>query len=79
MDAAGSEFGTTILVLPQKHRIMSREMLYTALTRQQKRVVILHQGELAQLRRLATDENAVIPQRFTNLFEKQRPTALTAD
>lgn len=74
--AQGSEFGITILVLPQKHRIVSREMLYTALTRQQERVVVLHQGELSQLRRLATDENAVIPQRFTNLFEKQRPTAL---
>jgi ATP-dependent exoDNAse (exonuclease V) alpha subunit len=67
----GSEFGTTILVLPRKSRLVSREMLYTALTRQTNRVVILHQGDLADLRRLATDEHAVIPQRFTNLFETQ--------
>jgi hypothetical protein len=76
--AQGSEFDTTILVLPKKHRLVSREMLYTALTRQQRRVVILHQGDLAELRNLASDENAVIPQRFTNLFEKQQPDLLAA-
>lgn len=74
--AQGSEFGTTILVLPKKSRLVSREMLYTALTRQQRRVVILHQGDFSDLRALATDENAVIPRRFTNLFEKQNPEML---
>ena len=74
--AQGSEFGTTILVLPKKSRLVSREMLYTALTRQQRRVVILHQGSFSELRALATDENAVIPRRFTNLFEKQAPEML---
>ena len=76
--AQGSEFGTTILVLPKKSRLVSREMLYTALTRQQRRVVILYQGDLSELRMLATDENAVIPRRFTNLFEKQDPQMLPA-
>ncbi|MFZ3119522.1 MAG: ATP-dependent RecD-like DNA helicase [Variovorax sp.] len=74
--AQGSEFGTTILVLPKKSRLVSREMLYTALTRQQRRVVIMHQGDLSDLRLLATDDNAVIPRRFTNLFEKQNPEML---
>lgn len=74
--AQGSEFGTTILVLPKKSRLVSREMLYTALTRQQRRVVILHQGDLSELRALATDDNAVVPRRFTNLFEKQNPEML---
>lgn len=74
--AQGSEFGTTILVLPKKSRLISREMLYTALTRQQRRVVILHQGNISDLRALATDDNAVIPRRFTNLFEKQNPEML---
>jgi hypothetical protein len=74
--AQGSEFGTTILVLPKKSRLVSREMLYTALTRQQRRVVILHQGDLSDFRALATDDNAVIPRRFTNLFEKQNPEML---
>lgn len=76
--AQGSEFETTILVLPKKSRLISREMLYTALTRQKRRVVILHQGDLADLQQLATDDNAVIPARFTNLFEKEAPELLPA-
>lgn len=76
--AQGSEFETTILVLPQNSRLVSREMLYTALTRQQRRVVILHQGDLSDLRKLATDENAVIPRRFTNLFGKEELSMLPA-
>ena len=40
----GSEFGTVILVLPNPCRLLSRELLYTALTRQKDRIVILHQG-----------------------------------
>nr|CUV28159.1 ATPase [Ralstonia solanacearum] len=76
--AQGSEFGTTVLVLPKKSRLISREMLYTALTRQQRRVVVLHQGDLSELRKLATDENAVIPGRFTNLFTKEDPLMLPA-
>jgi len=46
------------------------------LTRQQRRVVVLHQGDLSELRTLATDDNAVIPRRFTNLFEKQNSEML---
>ncbi|WP_086134583.1 AAA family ATPase [Methylocaldum sp. SAD2] len=71
--AQGSEFGITILVLPEKHPLVTRELLYTALTRQQQRVVILHQGDINSLRNLASDERAETPRRFTNLFEKQRP------
>lgn len=71
--AQGSEFGITILVLPEKHPLVTRELLYTALTRQQQRVVILHQGDINSLRALASDERAETPGRFTNLFEKQNP------
>ncbi|KVH79411.1 hypothetical protein WJ42_06005 [Burkholderia cepacia] len=66
--AQGSEFETTILVLPKRGQLISREMLYTALTRQQRRVVILHEGDLAELQNLTTYEHAVTPSRFTNLF-----------
>jgi hypothetical protein len=38
----GTEFGTVILVLPNPCRLLSRELLYTALTRQKDRIVILH-------------------------------------
>ena len=40
----GSQFGTVILVLPNPCHLLSRELLYTALTRQKDRIVILHQG-----------------------------------
>ena len=34
----GSEFGTVVLVLPHPCRLVSRELLYTVLTRQKNRV-----------------------------------------
>jgi ATP-dependent exoDNAse (exonuclease V) alpha subunit len=42
--AQGSEFGVVMLILPSYSRLVSREMLYTALTRQKRRIWILHQG-----------------------------------
>jgi ATP-dependent exoDNAse (exonuclease V) alpha subunit len=36
----GSEFGITFLVIPNPCRLLSREMLYTALTRHKNKVVI---------------------------------------
>ena len=42
--AQGSEFGVVMLILPSDSRLVSREMLYTALTRQKRRIWILHQG-----------------------------------
>ena len=71
--AQGSEFGITLLVIPERHPLVTRELLYTALTRQQQRVVILHQGDINSLRSFASDERAETPGRLTNLFEKQRP------
>jgi len=71
--AQGSEFGITFLVIPEKHPLVTRELLYTALTRQQQRVVVFHQGDINSLRAFASDERAETPGRFTNLFEKQKP------
>lgn len=69
----GSEFGTVILVLPSPCRLLSREMLYTALTRQRNRVVILHQGDRADLRKYSTDNNSETARRLTNIFGAPRP------
>jgi hypothetical protein len=69
----GSEFGTVILVLPNPCRLLSREMLYTALTRQRNRIVILHQGDRAGLRKYSTDNNSETARRLTNIFEAPRP------
>jgi hypothetical protein len=69
----GSEFGTVILVLPNPCRVLSRELLYTALTRQKDRVVILHQGPRTQLRRFSSDDRSETARRLTNLFLAPSP------
>lgn len=66
--AQGSEFGKVFLVLPARSRLLSREMLYTALTRQMDRVVVLHQGDLTHLRALRSAFFSEVARRVTNLF-----------
>lgn len=72
----GSEFGTVILVLPNPCRLLSRELLYTALTRQKDRVVILHQGPRTQLRKYSFDGCSETARRLTNLFVDPKPIAI---
>ena len=69
----GSEFGTVFLVLPDPCRLISRELLYTALTRQKDRVVILHQGARSALRKYSSDDRSVTARRLTNLFVPPSP------
>ena len=75
----GSEFGTTFVVLPNPCWPLSRELLYTALTRQKDRIVILHQGDLRELRRYANEVHSEIARRLTNLFAPPKPIAVDAD
>ena len=69
----GSEFGVTFVVLPNPCWLLSRELLYTVLTRQQDRVVILHQGSVRELRRYSSDKHSDIARRMTNLFTPATP------
>lgn len=69
----GSEFGVVILVLPNPCRILSRELIYTALTRQKERVVILHQGPRDELRKYSSDDRSEMARRLTNLFVEPKP------
>lgn len=66
--AQGSEFERTIVVIPEPCRLLSRELLYTALTRQSMRVTILYQGEPGGLLRYAAPELSETAGRLTNLF-----------
>ena len=75
----GSEFGITFVVLPDPCWPLSRELLYTALTRQQERVVVLHQGDLRNLRRYASDEYSDIARRLTNVFASPSPMPFEVD
>ncbi|MCR5237666.1 MAG: AAA family ATPase, partial [Lachnospiraceae bacterium] len=66
--AQGSQFGTVILVLGEPCQIISRELLYTALTRQLNRIIILYNKEPYHLLNYSTDANSDIAARFTDLF-----------
>ena len=66
--AQGSQFDTVILVLAEPCGIISREMLYTALTRQKKKIIILYNQEPYHLLNYSSAENSTIAQRFTDLF-----------
>lgn len=69
----GSEFGITFLVLPNPCWLLSRELLYTALTRHRDRLVILHEGPISDFRRFSGEEYSEIARRMTNLFSDPLP------
>ena len=72
----GSQFRTTFVVLPNPCWLLSRELIYTALTRHQDRVVIFHQRPLTELRAYAQDQYSEIARRLTNLFDAPAPTQI---
>ena len=73
----GSEFGLTFVVLKNPCWLLSRELLYTALTRHQDRLIILHQGPFIEYRRFSSDEYSEIAKRMTNLFAAPMPLEVT--
>jgi hypothetical protein len=72
----GSEFGITFVILPNPCRLLSRELLYTALTRQKGRVIVLHQGDRHEMRRYSEDYHSEAARRLTNLFQEAHPVEL---
>jgi hypothetical protein len=65
--AQGSEFGIVFVILPRQGRLMTRELLYTALTRARHRLVLLVEGRDASfLYDLAKQSETA--RRNTNLF-----------
>jgi ATP-dependent exoDNAse (exonuclease V) alpha subunit len=64
----GSEYPLVILVLPEPCALISRELLYTAFTRQVERLVLLHQGTISDLRKYQSDRYSSLAKRLTNLF-----------
>ena len=69
--AQGSEYKTVFAVLPNPCRVLSRELLYTALTRQNTRLVLLCQGEARKF--LDYRHLSDTSRRLTNLFEAPEP------
>jgi hypothetical protein len=70
--AQGSQFGLVVVVIPEAHPILSRELIYTALTRHQHRVVVLHQGPRTLLKDFAAPHRSETARRMTNLVNDCR-------
>ncbi len=68
--AQGSEFGKVFLVIPNPCFLLSREMLYTSLTRQKDKVILLFQGNAFDIKGLASPLKSDALKRITNLFVK---------
>jgi hypothetical protein len=68
----GSQFELVLVVIPEGHPMLSRELLYTALTRHQRRVVVLHQGPRTALKDIAAPHRSETARRMTNLVSECR-------
>jgi hypothetical protein len=67
--AQGSEFGVVFIVLPKRSRLLSRELLYTALTRSRQHLVLMIEGKDASfLYDLTKPERSETARRNTNMF-----------
>lgn len=71
--AQGSQFGVTFVVVPNPCPLLSPELLYTALTRQEQRTVVLVQGDPADLRKYTGPTRSATARRLTNLFRSPAP------
>ncbi len=65
----GSDFNIVFLILPQKAATMSRELLYTGLTRFRKKIILLIERDIAPLITFRNPQYSEILRRNTNLFE----------
>ncbi|MXZ24245.1 MAG: AAA family ATPase [Caldilineaceae bacterium SB0665_bin_21] len=77
--AQGSEFDTVLLILPKSSHMLSRELIYTAMTRQKKKIVILMQGSPTDLQRLSSDRYSEGARRLTNLFASPSPVSVDGE
>lgn len=74
--AQGSEFKTVLLIIPESSHMLSRELIYTALTRQREKIVVLLQGTVQDLIRISSEEYSDSARRLTNLFAPPRPVSV---
>ena len=66
--AQGSDFNKVFLVIPRKAGTLSRELLYTALTRFKQKLVLLLEGDIETLVRLRRQDESETRRRRTGLF-----------
>lgn len=78
--AQGSEFKKVFVVLPKACHLMSRELLYTALTRSKKQLILLIEGEdVSALYELTKPEKSETARRNSNLFDSEGAVRESAD
>ena len=65
----GSEFNKAILVLGEPGNMLSRELLYTAITRQKARLIILYNDKAYHMRDYSSVIYSETAGRYTSLFE----------
>jgi hypothetical protein len=65
----GSEFNKAILVLGEPGNMLSRELLYTAITRQKVRLIILYNDKAYHMRDYSSVIYSETAGRYTSLFE----------
>jgi ATP-dependent exoDNAse (exonuclease V) alpha subunit len=67
--AQGSEFGIVFAIIPKASRFLSRELLYTALTRSKQKLILLVEGnDPSVLYELSKPSNSETARRNTHLF-----------
>jgi exodeoxyribonuclease V alpha subunit len=73
--AQGSDFGHVMFILPELSRYVTRELIYTALTRAKDRLYIAFQKKLGELSDLLAEiwRNSEVERRKTMLFEYKKP------
>jgi len=76
--AQGSDFDTVFLILPQNASTLSRELLYTGLTRFRRRLVLLIERDVGVLLRLRDPDASETQLRNTQMFRVTlRPEGVT--
>ena len=65
----GSDFNTVLVILPKRGLILSRELIYTALTRAKKKVILLVEDNMQWLMEFSKPQHSILARRNTNLFE----------
>jgi hypothetical protein len=68
--AQGSQFKKVILIISEPCRLLSTELLYTALTRQTERIVILYNDNAYKLRNYSLPSYSDVASRLTCLFKE---------
>ena len=65
----GSSFGKTIVVINGKSSFITKELLYTAFSRQREKLILLSDLSIQELLQYANDWYSDTKQRYTDLFE----------